>query len=210
MKYDIPIYPDTTSVAMYKCIILINHNVLLYDIHHSTWYDLRKYELSQKQNISIYEYIIWNFLTSVDVNFCCWRLNRKWIKNDNSIASNRIWISEAHFGIPINMNEKPTLILINSCHNTMSDKSIEMNLQSTILFTVHDFRQKSTAVFLHFKLLLYSPLFTLQSIILLYSPQFYFPVHNFTLQSTILIYSPYIVNMWLETASFWYQILLPR
>ena len=107
------------------------------------------------------------------------------------------------------MNETPTLILINSCHNTMSDKSIEMNLQSTILFTVHDFRQKSTAVFLHFKLLPYSPLFyfavhnsTLQSTILFSSPQFYFPVHNFTLQSTILIYSPYIVNMWLETASF--------
>ena len=134
------------------------------------------------------------------------------------------------------MNEKPTLILISSCHNTMSDKSIEMNLQSTILFTVHDFRQKSTAVFLHFKLLLCSPQFyytvhnliftvhnftlqstillynpyicfsvhnfTLQSTILLSSPQFYFPVHNFTLQSTILIYSPYIVNMWLETASF--------
>ena len=89
------------------------------------------------------------------------------------------------------MNEKPTLILINSCHNTMSDKSIEMNLQSTILFTVHDFRQKSTAVFLHFKLLFYSPLF-------------YFTIHNFTLQSTILIYSPYIVNMWLETVILQY------
>ena len=134
--------------------------------------------LSQKQNISIYECIILNFLTSVDVDFCCWRLNRKWIKNDNSIASNRIWISEAHFGIPINMNEKPTLILISSCHNTMSDKSIEMNLQSTILFTVHDFRQKSTAVFLHFKLLPYSPLF-------------YFTIHNFTLQS---IYCQHVVR----------------
>ena len=138
-----------------------------------------------KQNISIYQCIILNFLTSVDVDFCCWRLNRKWIKNDNSIASNRIWISEAHFGIPINMNEKPTLILISSCHNTMSDKSIEMNLQSTILFTVHDFKQKSTAVFLHFKLLLYNPLF------LLYSPEFYFPVHNFTLQS---IYCQHVVR----------------
>ena len=66
-----------------------------------------------------------------------------------------------------------------------------MNLQSTILFTVHDFRQKSTAVFLHFKLLLYSPLF-------------YFTIHNFTLQSTILIYSPYIVNMWLENVILQY------
>ena len=118
------------------------------------------------------------FLTSVDVDFCCWRLNRKWIENDNSIASKRTWISEAHFGIPINMNEKPTLILINSCHNTMSDKSIEMNLQSTILFTVHDFRQKSTAVFLHFKLLLSSP-------------QFYFTIHNFDLQS---IYCQHVVR----------------
>ena len=154
--------------------------------------------LSQKQNISIYECIILNFLTSVDVDFCCWRLNRKWIKNDNSIASKRTWISEAHFGIPINMNEKPTLILISSCHNTMSDKSIEMNLQSTILFTVHDFRQKSTAVFLHIKLLLYSPLFyftvhnsTLQSTILLSSPQFYFTIHNFNLQS---IYCQHVVR----------------
>ena len=138
----------------------------------------------QKQNISIYECIILNFLTSVDVDLCCWMLNRKWIENDNSIASNRIWISEAHFGIPINMNEKPTLILINSCHNTMSDKSIEMNLQSTILFTVHDFKQKSTAVFFLFQMI------TLQSTILLYSPQFYFPVHNFTFQSTTLLYSP--------------------
>ena len=116
------------------------------------------------------------------------------------------------------MNETPTLILINSCHNTMSDKSIEMNLQSTILFTVHDFRQKSTAVFLHFKLLLCSPQFfftvhnliftvhnfTLQSTILLYNPYICFSVHNFTLQSTILIYSPYIVNMWLETVILQY------
>ena len=154
------------------------------------------------------------FLTSV---FCCRKLNLKWIENDNSIALKRIGITEAHIGIPINMNEKPTLILINSCRHTMSDTSIELNLQSTILFTVHDFKQKSTAVFLHFKFYLYSPLFyftvhnfTLQSTILLSSPQFYLPVHNFTLQSTILIYSPYIVNMWLEAASFWYQILLPR
>ena len=141
----------------------------------------RTTRLSQKQNISIYECIILNFLTSVDVDLCCWMLNRKWIENDNSIASNRIWISEAHFGIPINTNEKPTLILINSCHNTMSDKSIEMNLQSTILFTVHDFKQKSTAVFLHFKLLLCSPqfYFTVHNLI--------FTVHNFTLQSTILL-----------------------
>ena len=50
------------------------------------------------------------FLTSVDVDFCCWRLNRKWIENDNSIASNRIWISEAHFGIPNNMKCKNTAV----------------------------------------------------------------------------------------------------
>ena len=139
-----------------------------------------------------------DFLTSVDVVFCCWRLHLRWIENDNSFASKRIWISEAHFGIPINMNETPTLILINSCHNTMSDKSIEMNLQSTILFTVHDFRQKSTAVFLHFKLLPYSPLFyftihnfILQSTILLSSPQFYFTIQNFNLQS---IYCQHVVR----------------
>ena len=96
------------------------------------------------------------FLTSV---FSCRKLNLKWIENDNSIALKRIGITEAHIGIPINMNEKPTLILINSCRHTMSDTSIELNLQSTILFTVHDFKQKSTAVFLHFKLLIYNPLF---------------------------------------------------
>ena len=118
-----------------------------------------------------------------EFSYLCWcrllllKVESKVNDNDNSIASKRTWISEAHFGIPINMNEKPTLILISSCHNTMSDKSIEMNLQSTILFTVHDFRQKSTAVFLHFKLLFYSPLF-------------YFTVHNFTLQSRILLSSP--------------------
>ena len=106
------------------------------------------------------------------------------------------------------MNETPTLILINSCHNTMSDKSIEMNLQSTILFTVHDFRQKSTAVFLHFKLLPYSPLFyftihnfDLQSIYCQHLVRnchftvymiahFYFTVHNVSLQSKKFLYSP--------------------
>ena len=125
-------------------------------------------------NLWIYNF---GFLTSVDVDFCCWRLNRKWIENDNSIASKRTWISEAHFGIPIDLNEKPTLILINSCHNTMSDKSIEMNLQSTILFTVHDFRQKSTAVFCISNYYLIVHYFNLQSIILLYNPQFWFTVH---------------------------------
>ena len=150
--------------------------------------------------------------------FCCRKLNLKWIENDNSIALKRIGITEAHIGIPINMNEKPTLILINSCRHTMSDTYIELNLQSTILFTVHDFKQKSTAVFLHFKLLLCSPQFyftvhnliftvhnfTLQSTILSYNPYICFSVHNFTLQSTILIYSPYIVNMWLENVILQY------
>ena len=134
-----------------------------------------------------YRIILDLFLTSV---FCCRKLNLKWIKNDNSIALKRIGITEAHIGIPINMNEKPTLILINSCRHTMSDISIELNLQSTILFTVHDFKQKSTAVFFYFKWSLYSPLFyftvhnfTFQSTILLSSPQLYFTVHNLNLQS---------------------------
>ena len=148
-----------------------------------------------------------------EFSYLCWcrllllKVESKVNDNDNSIASKRTWISEAHFGIPINMNEKPTLILINSCHNTMSDKSIEMNLQSTILFTVHDFKQKSTAVFLHFKLLIYNPLFLLY-IILLYSPEFYCTVHNLTLQFTILLHYNFNLQstILLYSPQFWFTV----
>ena len=99
-------------------------------------------------------------------------------------------------------------MLINSCRNTMSDKSIELSLQSTILFTVHDFKQRLTAVFWYFKLLFYSPqfYFTVHNLILQHiyyqhvvrkcyvtvhmCENFYFTVHNSTLQSTISLCSP--------------------